>query len=62
MRQSKKAGDMFEELIIGNYDLLQQAEYNEILLPDQVQQLSLFDVRENEQGEIVYDKNISKDI
>lgn len=39
MRQSKKAGDMFEELIIGNYDLLQQAEYNEILLPDQVQQL-----------------------
>ena len=62
MRQSKKAGDMFEELIIGNYDLLQQAEYNEILLPDQVQQLSLFDVRENEQGEIVYDKNISQDI
>lgn len=62
MRQSKKAGDIFEELIIGNYDLLQQAEYNEILLPDQVQQLSLFDVRENEQGEIVYDKNISKDI
>lgn len=60
MRQSKKAGDMFEELIIGNYDLLQQAEYNEILLPDQIQQLSLFDVRENEQGEIVYDKNTSK--
>lgn len=47
MRQSIKAGDIFEELIIGNYDLLQQAEYNEILLPSQIKQLSLFDDREN---------------
>lgn len=43
MRQSKKAGDMFEELIIGNYDLLQQAEYNEILLPNEKLQLSFDD-------------------
>lgn len=42
MRQSKKAGDMFEELLIGNYDLLQQASYNEILLPSLNPQMTLF--------------------
>jgi DNA adenine methylase len=43
MLQGAKPGEMFEELLIGNYDLLGQATQNEILLLDQTRQLSLFD-------------------
>ena len=43
MLQSTKPGEMFEELLIGNYDLLKQAETNQNFLLEQSRQLTLFD-------------------
>ena len=43
MLQSTKPGEMFEELIIGNYDLCKQAETNSNYLLEQFRQLTLFD-------------------
>ncbi len=43
MLQSTKPGEMFEELLIGNYDLLKQAETNQNYLLEQSRQLTLFD-------------------
>ena len=43
MLQSTKPGEMFEELLIGNYDLLGPAEQNEKDLFEKSRQLSLFD-------------------
>ncbi len=43
MLQSTKPGEMFEELLIGNYDLVAQAETNQSYLWEQSRQLTLFD-------------------
>lgn len=43
MLQSTKPGEMFEELLIGNYDLKKQAEENNHCIMKEAQQLSLFD-------------------
>ena len=43
MRQGTKPGDMFEELLIGNYDLAKQAEINNHFLFEQACQMTLFD-------------------
>ena len=43
MRQATKPGDMFEELLIGNYDLVKQAEINNHFLLEQSRQMTLFD-------------------
>ena len=43
MAQSTKPGEMFEELLIGNYKLLEQAETNQNYLLEQSRQLTLFD-------------------
>ena len=43
MLQSTKPGEMFEELLIGNYDLCKQAETNSHYLLEQFRQLTLFD-------------------
>ena len=43
MLQSTKPGEMFEELLIGNYDLLKQAATNQNFLLEQSRQLTLFD-------------------
>ena len=45
MRQNKNAGAMYEELLIANYDLNQQAEKNGRSLREANQQLTLFDHR-----------------
>lgn len=43
MAQGAHPGEMFEELLIGNYILLEQAERNHVFLLEQSKQLSLFD-------------------
>ena len=43
MRQATKPGDIFEELLIGNYDLVKQAEINNHFLLEQSRQMTLFD-------------------
>ena len=43
MAQSTKPGEMFEELLIGNFNLLDQAELNNKYLLEQTRQLTLFD-------------------
>lgn len=43
MLQSTKPGEMFEELLIGNYDLKKQAEENNHCIVKEAQQLTLFD-------------------
>ena len=43
MAQSTKPGEMFEELLIGNFNLLDQAEKNNKYLLEQSRQLTLFD-------------------
>ncbi len=43
MLQSTKPGEMFEELLIGNYDLKKQAEENNHCIMKEAQQLTLFD-------------------
>ena len=43
MRQGVKPGDMFEELLIGNYDFVKQAEINNHFLLEQSRQMTLFD-------------------
>jgi len=43
MRQSINPGEMFEELLIANYDLKAQAEANRAYIFEQTRQLSLFD-------------------
>lgn len=43
MAQSTKPGEMFEELLIGNFNLLEQAERNNKYLLEQTRQLTLFD-------------------
>lgn len=43
MTQGVRPGEMFEELLIGNYPLLEQADRNNIYLMEQNRQLSLFD-------------------
>ena len=43
MLQSTKPGEMFEELLIGNYDLCKQAETNSNYLLEQSRQLTLLD-------------------
>ncbi len=47
MAQSTKPGEMFEELLIGNYDLEKQALKNEKYLKEQNRQLNLFDFKHN---------------
>ena len=53
MAQATKPGAMFDELLIGNYDLLQQAEQNEKYLLEQTCQMSLFDYRYDCKGELI---------
>ncbi len=53
MAQSTKPGAMFEELLIGNYDLLKQAEQNEKFLLEQTRQMSLFDYRYDDKGDLI---------
>lgn len=43
MRHATKLGDMLEELLIGNYDLVKQAEINNHFLLEQFRQMTLFD-------------------
>jgi len=43
MLQGTKPGEMFEELLIGNYNLNEQAETNNKYLLEQSRQLTLFD-------------------
>lgn len=43
MVQSTNPGEMFEELLIGNYDLSKQAQANQKYLLEQTRQLTLFD-------------------
>ena len=43
MLQGTKPGEMFEELLIGNYNLNEQAETNNKYLSEQSRQLTLFD-------------------
>ena len=43
MVQITRPGEQFEELLIGNYPLLQQAEINNKYLPLNISQMSLFD-------------------
>ena len=43
MLQSTKPGEMFEELLIGNYDLKKQADDNHRCLKNEAYQLTLFD-------------------
>ena len=43
MAQGSKPGEMFEELLIANYDLMQQAVDNHHQLANENSQLSLFD-------------------
>lgn len=43
MAQSTRPGEMFEELLIGNYPLLEQAQINHKYLNEQNRQLTLFD-------------------
>ena len=43
MIQSTKPGEMFEELLIANYNLLEQAEANRRYIMELSYQLSLFD-------------------
>lgn len=45
MAQGSHPGEMFEELLIGNYPLLEQAEKNNKLLAEQSRQLTLFDFK-----------------
>lgn len=45
MRQNKMAGALYEELLIANYDLKQQADRNRRSLRETSQQLTLFDYR-----------------
>ena len=45
MRQGKDAGALYEELLIGNYDLEQQADANQLNLCEQSSQLTLFDFK-----------------
>ncbi len=47
MVQSSKPGEMFEELLIGNYDLEKQARENEKYLKELNRQLNLFDYKYN---------------
>ena len=47
MAQSSKPGEMFEELLIGNYDLEKQARENENYLKELNRQLNLFDYKYN---------------
>lgn len=47
MAQSSKPGEMFEELLIGNYDLEKQARENEKYLKELNRQLNLFDYKYN---------------
>jgi len=43
MKQSSSPGEMFEELLIGNYDLVKQSEENESFLSEKPTQLTLFE-------------------
>ena len=43
MTQGVRPGEMFEELLIANYDLEAQAEANKKILLDERSQLTLFD-------------------
>lgn len=43
MAQSSRPGEMFEELLIANFPLLEQAEKNNKYLSEQTRQLTLFD-------------------
>lgn len=45
MRQGKNPGEMYEELLIANYDLEAQSRENEKSLFDQTRQISLFDLK-----------------
>ena len=45
MAQASNPGEMFEELLIANYDLEAQASANEIWLDEQSRQISLFDFK-----------------
>ena len=47
MIQSSKPGEMFEELLIANYDLEKQAEINNKYLTEINRQLNLFDFQHN---------------
>lgn len=47
MAQSSKPGEMFEELLIGNYDLEKQARENEKYFKELNRQLNLFDYKYN---------------
>ncbi len=47
MAQGSKPGEMFEELLIGNYDLEKQARENEKYLKELNRQLNLFDYKYN---------------
>jgi len=47
MAQSSKPGEMFEELLIGNYDLEKQARENENYLKELNRQLNLLDYKYN---------------
>lgn len=45
MRQSVNPGEMYEELLIANYDLEAQAKENKKTLMDETRQISLFDLK-----------------
>lgn len=45
MRQSVNPGEMYEELLIANYDLQAQAKENQKIFDDKTRQLSLFDFK-----------------
>ena len=47
MAQSSKPGEMFEELLISNYDLKKQADINNKYLFEFNRQLNLFDFQYN---------------
>lgn len=45
MRQGVNPGEMYEELLIANYDLEAQAKENKKTLMDETRQISLFDLK-----------------
>lgn len=45
MRQSSNPGEMYEELLIANYDLLEQAKENRKAFIEETRQISLFDYK-----------------
>jgi hypothetical protein len=45
MKQAKEAGALYEELLIANYDLEQQAAANQQYLDERNSQLTLFDFK-----------------